>query len=138
MRSRRARAVTMAGILVGCGALMTGCAWWSGPTESLAERAARITPALLAVPGVTGGSLTVKDASLSHLYECALTSDAGTTDELKAILVDALQTLAREASDDRPGSLVSCTVSNATEGVGSHQVGLTNPTSLRAIRDELG
>ena len=126
-----------AGVALVVGTLLTGCAWWGGGhSDSLDERAARIEPVLLAVPGITGGHLSVKNASLSNLYSCALTSDAADVTALKATLVDVLRTLAEHA-DDRPGALVSCSVSNGTEGVGSQDVGLTSPTSLREVREKL-
>ena len=43
-----------------------------------------------------------------------------------------------ERADDRPGSLVSCSVSNGTDGVATQDLGLTSPTSLREIREKLG
>ena len=98
--------------------------------------ATKVSAAVESVPGITGGHLSVKNASLSNLYSCALTSDAADVTALKATLVDVLRTLAEHA-DDRPGALVSCSVSNGTEGVGSQDVGLTSPTSLREVREKL-
>ena len=138
MRGRGTRAGMTVGVFLALGVLMTGCAWWGGaPKESLHERAARIEPALLAVHGITGGELTVTNASVSHLYSCTLTSNAPDVPALKKTLTHVLMTLA-ERADDRPGSLVSCSVSNGTDGVATQDLGLTSPTSLREIREKLG
>lgn len=120
---------------VAFGALLTGCG--TAPSESPAERGARLEPIVMAVPGVTGGSLKVANAGVTNIYDCQLTSDASDREALKAVLTDVLRTLAAEANDSEL-STVSNGLSNGTEKVTSEDLGLNNPVYIRDIREKLG
>lgn len=138
---RRVRASAMIGAamaaVLAVGSVLTGCT--SGPAkESVEDKNARLAPALLAVPGVTGGEVNIKHASLSLFYSCRLTSDAADQEALTAVLTEVLSTLVSQTQDDYAESSVVCSVSNGTVGVGTQAVGLTDPTSLGELRKRFG
>lgn len=106
--------------------------------ETAEDIQGRVEPAILAVPGVTGGTVTVGNAGVSSMYTCALTSDRADQEELKAVLVDVLKTLVSQTPNEPAGQLVTCSVSNADLGVATQDLGLTSPSSLREIREKIG
>lgn len=132
-RSKRAGAAIAGGVLVMSLAL-TGCS--KGETADSLD--ARVVPAILAVPGVTGGEAKVKNASLSHLISCHLTSDAADEEELKSLLTDVLRTVVNETPDEDNGTMVICSVSNGSETVNTASLGLRNPSWLEEVRGLVG
>ena len=111
---------------------LTGC---FGPSAE--ERRAEMEPVLLSVPGVTGGSLRVTNAELSNIYTCPLTTDATDETEMRSILTDVLVTFA-ETSTDTDGSGVRCSLTNGSVTIRPTDLGLTQWSSIREIRELLG
>lgn len=77
-----------------------------------------VRTAVLAVPGISGGDVTVSDTgSLMSLYfTCELTSDAQSRDELLAVLDDIGRAIVDTAAPETDGVL-NCTLSNDTDVV---------------------
>ncbi len=140
---KRAKKLGMIGAVAGAamalGSVLSGCGGGpSGGGESLEARAARIQPALLGVPGVTGGEVSIKNASLSHFYNCRLTSDAQGSEAMKTVLTDALKELLAQTADEDAGAQVKCLVVNGSDIVSTGDLGLNNPSWLGQLREKLG
>jgi hypothetical protein len=123
-RSRRLAA------LAGLTALALALGGCGKSNSSVAES---LRPALLAVPGVTGGTVNVTDASVSVMITCRLTSDGQTHEALKTTLDGVLRVLTSKTRDLADGTLVDCLVRNGVLLSQPSDLGLAN-TYLSDVR----
>ncbi|AQP48395.1 hypothetical protein BW730_13665 [Tessaracoccus aquimaris] len=133
MKRSTRRVAALAVAVLAAGAALTGCgAKGSGASEDIQ---ARVEPAVLAVSGVTGGTCSVKPASLSYLINCSLTSDAADKDALQAVLTDVLTTVVAQTPDEDSGTAVKVVVKNDADTVTTDALGLSNPSYLSELRE---
>lgn len=132
MKRSTRRVAALAVAVLAAGTALTGCGAKGGGASDIQ---ARVEPAVLAVSGVTGGTCTVKPASLSHLINCSLTSDAADQDALQAVLSDVLTRVVAETSDEDSGTAVKVVVKNGADTVTTDALGLSNPSYLSELRE---
>lgn len=124
-------------MLIGVGLLLAPL--WSGcASNDNAGTAARLTPLVLAVPGVTGGTVDVSDTSGAVLVTCRLTGDATTQDGLDTTLDAVLRVVTSNTTGLRDGTMIACTVANAGLTGQASDLGLPVPTYLQALRARYG
>lgn len=129
MTGRRTRLAAVVGGVLALALPLAGCLGRApdDPTE-------RLRPAILRVPGVTGGSVELSSAATTPMISCRLTG-AGTTQEALAATLDGvLRAVTAETRELREAAIVSCTVTNGALTVTATDLGLERPTYLKALR----
>ena len=120
---------TIAALLV-AGLALTGCSQQN--VEPIGEATEK---AVLALPGVTGGTCGMGYASLSPNLICRLTGSGTTKAELVATMDAVARTLVAELKPVK-SSMVSCTISNGEVWATLNDLGF-EVDSLDDLRDNL-
>lgn len=107
-----------------------GCA--SG-RPALSEVEPKMRAAVLAVPGVTGGTVTLYEASLTPRALCKLTGSADTSAELSKTL-DRVLAVVTEYIRPYPSGTATCTIANGDLFAQQPDLGLDEVVSFDALR----
>lgn len=92
-----------------------------------------LTAAVLAVPGVTGGTVGFSYASLSPRATCEVTGEGTTTAELSETLERVLKVVTDHIRPYRVGN-ATCSISNGGVIVRQTDLGFTSPASFDDLR----
>jgi major membrane immunogen (membrane-anchored lipoprotein) len=109
--------------------LLTGCG-----QPDLEPISRELESAVLALPGVTGGTVGAGYAELSPNIGCELTGSGSSKAALAATLDRVLKTIADHTRTLDDGSMVHCSIANGTLSVGVGDLGFDQPLFMHDLR----
>lgn len=142
MKRLAATSLTLTLALFGCGpADPTGPSPTPGSSsgsyrpdgEELKAFDAQVRDAVLAVPGVSGGTVSVSRTDFSFYIRCQLEGPGSAKDDLSGTLDSVLREIVAQTSE-LDGAMVYCNIANAGGRMSMADLGIS-PSTLRTLRD---